>query len=83
MSKFMSAINITNINGIADRSAGLRHGLGASRHRATRVLTMLKTMSDRSHQRRGLAALDDRQLRDIGCSRAQARAEAAKPFWRA
>ncbi|MDA0785193.1 MAG: DUF1127 domain-containing protein [Proteobacteria bacterium] len=44
---------------------------------------MLKTMSDRSHQRRGLAALDDRQLRDIGCSRAQARAEAAKPFWRA
>jgi len=36
----------------------------------------------RSRQRRALAELDDRQLRDIGVTRAQALAEAARPFWR-
>ena len=38
---------------------------------------------DRSRQRRLLAGMDDRLLRDIGVSRAQAKAEANKPFWMA
>lgn len=36
----------------------------------------------RSRQRRALARLDDRLLADIGVSRAAARHETAKPFWR-
>ena len=36
----------------------------------------------RVQQRRMLARLDDRLLRDVGISRAQAEAEARKPFWR-
>ena len=35
----------------------------------------------RIRQRRALARLDDRLLRDVGLSRDQARREAAKPFW--
>jgi uncharacterized protein YjiS (DUF1127 family) len=38
---------------------------------------------ERSRQRRALAELDDRLLRDIGVTSAQARREAAKPFWSA
>lgn len=38
---------------------------------------------DRARQRRHLAALDDRSLRDIGIDRASAHFEASKPFWRA
>lgn len=37
----------------------------------------------RSRQRRALAELDDRLLRDIGLTCTQARREAAKPFWSA
>ena len=37
---------------------------------------------ERSRQRRALAELDDRLLRDIGLTRAEARVEATQPFWR-
>jgi len=36
----------------------------------------------RRRQRRALARLDDRLLRDIGVDAADAVAEVAKPFWR-
>jgi uncharacterized protein YjiS (DUF1127 family) len=36
----------------------------------------------RSRTRRRLAELEDRELRDIGVSRAQALDESKKPFWR-
>jgi uncharacterized protein YjiS (DUF1127 family) len=42
----------------------------------------LRTCAERSAQRRALARLDDHSLRDIGVARAEAQAEAAKPFWR-
>jgi uncharacterized protein YjiS (DUF1127 family) len=42
----------------------------------------LRECAGRSAQRRALAGLDDDRLRDIGRSRAQAQAEATKPFWR-
>jgi uncharacterized protein YjiS (DUF1127 family) len=38
---------------------------------------------ERSRQRRALATLDDRLLRDIGLTRAEAQREATKPFWSA
>jgi uncharacterized protein YjiS (DUF1127 family) len=37
---------------------------------------------ERAQMRRGLAAMDDRLLRDIGLTRAQASREYGKPFWR-
>jgi len=44
---------------------------------------VVSTWLQRSHQRRALAELDDRMLRDIGLTRLQAQREAAKPFWSA
>lgn len=41
----------------------------------------LRRAAERSSQRRALALLNDRLLRDVGLSRADADAEARKPFW--
>jgi uncharacterized protein YjiS (DUF1127 family) len=41
----------------------------------------LQAWAERARQRRQLAGLDERLLQDIGVSRAQAMAEAEKPFW--
>jgi len=38
--------------------------------------------SERSQQRDALSGLDDDALKDIGVTRQQANAEAAKPFWK-
>jgi uncharacterized protein YjiS (DUF1127 family) len=38
--------------------------------------------SQRAQQRRALAELDDRFLKDVGISKAAAAAEASKPFWK-
>jgi uncharacterized protein YjiS (DUF1127 family) len=39
--------------------------------------------SERAGQRRELAALSERELRDIGLNRLDVARETAKPFWRA
>ena len=47
--------------------------------------SLLKTLGmwiDRAHQRKQLAKLDDRMLKDIGITRIEANREIAKPFWR-
>ncbi len=49
----------------------------------TRVLDVLLGWLERSRQRRHLAELDDRLLRDIGVSRVDVDAEISRPFWRA
>lgn len=46
------------------------------------AFAMLERAHQRRRQRRALAGLDARLLRDVGISAAQARCEAAKPFWR-
>jgi uncharacterized protein YjiS (DUF1127 family) len=65
---------------------------GASRRPATRAggrswfarsADQLLTWSERARQRRELLRFDDHLLRDVGLTRAEALAEAAKPFWRA
>ena len=47
------------------------------------VIEALLTWSERVHERRQLMEFDDHMLHDIGITRADAQAEAAKPFWRA
>jgi uncharacterized protein YjiS (DUF1127 family) len=42
----------------------------------------MRSVAARWRERRILEALSDRELRDIGVSRSEALAEAAKPFWR-
>jgi uncharacterized protein YjiS (DUF1127 family) len=52
----------------------------------TRHVDLPETLSlwqDRARQRRCLARLDDRLLRDIGIDRADALREIRKPFWEA
>ncbi|MDX1432191.1 MAG: DUF1127 domain-containing protein [Gammaproteobacteria bacterium] len=46
------------------------------------VVATLHAWRRRAKERAALAALDDRLLDDIGITRAQARAEVDKPFWR-
>ncbi|MEQ8964423.1 MAG: DUF1127 domain-containing protein [Azospirillaceae bacterium] len=47
-----------------------------------RVLDRLACWQGRARMRRALGELDDRMLRDVGLTRLDVRAEAAKPFWR-
>ena len=48
----------------------------------TRFWRWCARCSERSRQRQALAQLDDHDLKDIGMTRQQANAEAAKPFWK-
>ena len=48
-----------------------------------RLLSTLRLWQQRARGRQQLRDLDDHALRDIGITRLQAEAEAAKPFWRA
>jgi uncharacterized protein YjiS (DUF1127 family) len=47
------------------------------------VATMLFAWHERARQRRELLSLNDRELHDIGLSRADAVGEGDKPFWNA
>jgi uncharacterized protein YjiS (DUF1127 family) len=49
---------------------------------AGRVLTTFREWRRRAHGRAELARLDDRMLRDIGITRADAEFLINKPFWR-
>lgn len=45
------------------------------------ALVLIKTWHECARQRRALARLDDRMLKDIGLSREQAERETCKLFW--
>ncbi len=47
----------------------------------SRLSAWLRAAMDRARQRHKLAELDDRLLRDIGITAAQARDESGKSFW--
>ena len=49
---------------------------------ALRVADLVLLWHQRVRQRRQLACLSDRMLRDIGLTRADVFAESSKPFWR-
>ncbi len=50
-------------------------------HRRHSFIEVIKFWQRRSQERRQLVELEDRFLEDMGISRSQAFAEAAKPFW--
>jgi uncharacterized protein YjiS (DUF1127 family) len=50
---------------------------------AAAAIRLLLCWQERAAQRRRLSELDDRALKDIGLSRADAAGESAKTFWRA
>jgi len=62
-------------SGVVEIGEGLR-GLLLS------ASTTLQVWYERNRQRRHLARLDDRLLRDIGLDRATVELEVIKPFWR-
>jgi len=56
--------------------------LGSGSALLRRLLQLLRLWQQRARTRRQLAALDDRQLADIGVSRSERMDELGKPFWR-
>ncbi len=64
-------------HGMASTSAHPSFG-----ERLLAVWKMLETWQVRARQRRRLLELDDRLLRDIGISRADAQRLADRPFWK-
>lgn len=49
----------------------------------TQIRATLQVYRQRVQQRRWLAEMDERQLRDIGVSLWEAQQEIRKPFWKA
>ncbi len=67
---------------IPHSTSGLRRNLPVRHRRLPWIVAIVLVWMERAEQRRNLAQLDERELSDIGVTRAQALAEAAKPFWR-
>ena len=65
----------------ASQSLRLLHRRGPAYLGAAAVRAVVFWM-ERSRQRRALAELDDRLLRDIGLTCEEARRECANPFWK-
>ncbi|MCK1516273.1 DUF1127 domain-containing protein [Bradyrhizobium sp. 190] len=81
----MSAI-VNSLTSLREAAAFSRKEAAASSHRGPgwgfRFLHWCAQCSERSRQRQALAELDDHFLKDIGKTRPEAMAEAAKPFWK-
>jgi len=58
-------------------------GTGVLHHGLARMVSEVREWRRRSRDRRALAAMSDRALRDIGLTRYDAACEAGKPFWHA
>jgi uncharacterized protein YjiS (DUF1127 family) len=63
-----------------ERARAVAAGWGQMVHAVAATLVVWR---ERARQRRALAAMDDRMLRDIGISRFRVTQESGKPFWRA
>ncbi|MCQ4312227.1 DUF1127 domain-containing protein [Pseudomonas stutzeri] len=63
---------------VLPRTLTLRIGTAPLR----RLLQLLRLWQQRARTRRQLAALDDRQLADVGISHSERMDELTKPFWR-
>jgi uncharacterized protein YjiS (DUF1127 family) len=54
---------------------------GTLRTAGTRLVLALLRWQELARQRRRLLAMDDRMLKDLGLSRADAHREGQRPFW--
>jgi uncharacterized protein YjiS (DUF1127 family) len=59
-----------------------RDAIGALTDAGSQVVAILREWRRRARERAELAALDDRTLKDIGLTRADAEFLSNKPFWR-
>ena len=59
-----------------------RDAIGALRDAGSHVAATVREWHRRARERAELAALDDRTLKDIGLTRADAAFISNKPFWR-
>jgi uncharacterized protein YjiS (DUF1127 family) len=73
----MTVIPFQEVGGV-----GSRRGRYARRRISGRILATFREWRQRSRDRAQLASLDDRMLRDIGLTRADAEFLSNKPFWR-
>ena len=64
------------------RRVGSRRARHARRSISGRLVATLREWRRRARDRGQLARLDDRMLRDIGLTRADAEFLSSKPFWR-
>lgn len=65
-------------------SVTARLAIGARAHTIlASIADAFSAWQERASQRRTLARLDDRLLRDMGLSRADVEHEVSKPFWQA
>jgi len=62
--------------------AGRHNAIHALSDAGNRFFATIRKWRRRTHERAELAALDDRMLKDIGLSRADAEFLSNKPFWR-
>ena len=67
----------------APPAASASRGDRGLRKFAAAAVTRLLHWHELARQRRALLTLDDRMLKDIGVTRAEAEREAGRPFWRA
>ena len=80
-----SMISAIAAAGLPNSLTSRKEAAASSHHRlewGTRFLSWCARCSERSRQRQTLAELDDHFLKDIGKTRPEAMAEAAKPFWK-
>ncbi len=66
---------------ITGRQTQFAPSFGSAKHWAVAAIQTVLRWQERTSQRRHIAGLDDRSLKDVGLSRADADSEAAKPFW--
>ena len=76
------------MNGLSDVRLSLHSAQLQSEHKRYQIISAPTNLNrwelfwHRSRTRRALLAMDERQLRDVGLSRAMALHEGCKPFWR-
>lgn len=78
-----TALAVARVDGLPSYSGeAYRSASGGVLGRLAGVFNTLLAWQKRAQQRYHLMTLDDRFLKDIGITRAQAEAEFRKPFWR-
>ncbi|GAB4349184.1 MAG: hypothetical protein Kow006_10560 [Gammaproteobacteria bacterium] len=78
----MTTITLHRIHARVSATAAARAAAKWMGRVVTTGWQQLELWQERANQRHRLLELDDRLLKDIGISRAEAEREARKPFWK-